>query len=347
MPAVSIAIRAFRRRWLAEAIASVLAQTHRDLELVIYDDAGDLEALATATGDPRVRYHRAEERRTASGRFTAAVAQCRGEYIGILDDDDAYAPDFVAALVQAPRRGSAVRRGVLPIDLGRRRDADRPGGSATGRPPGRLCGVDAAPRLVDGVLGDADPAQRPRGGAARSAAAAGRRAGYVHQPAHRAGGLDARPGGRPAVAAALARQSVVAHVSGGWRHVGRDVPPPRPSRIRSCAVARDRQLARSHLVRALDALRAGDVRRGRVDVGAAASLAPAAWRAERRALALAVACGPAGVLAARLWAAWSPRGRRRARPPRSDRAPLTGRATLRRGWRRRRRRTASRRRARR
>ena len=101
MPAVSIAIRAFRRRWLAEAIASVLAQTHRDLELVIYDDAGDLEALATATGDPRVRYHRAEERRTASGRFTAAVALCRGEYIGILDDDDAYAPDFVAALVQA------------------------------------------------------------------------------------------------------------------------------------------------------------------------------------------------------------------------------------------------------
>ena len=120
MPAVSIAIRAFRRRWLAEAIASVLAQTHRDLELVIYDDAGDLEALATATGDPRVRYHRAEERRTASGRFTAAVALCRGEYIGILDDDDAYAPDFVAALVQAldtdPRCGVAFCRSTWDDD---------------------------------------------------------------------------------------------------------------------------------------------------------------------------------------------------------------------------------------
>ncbi len=123
MPAVSIAIRAFRRRWLAEAIASVLGQTHRDLELVIYDDAGDLEALATATGDPRVRYHRAEERRTASGRFTAAVALCRGEYIGILDDDDAYAPDFVAALVQALDADPQCRRGVLPLDLGRRRRA--------------------------------------------------------------------------------------------------------------------------------------------------------------------------------------------------------------------------------
>ena len=121
MPAFSIAIRAFRRRWLAEAIESVLAQTQGDLELVIYDDAGDLEALATATGDPRVRYHRADDRRTASGqRFTGAVAQCRGEYIGILDDDDVYAPGFVAALVQAldsdPRCGVAFCRSIWDDD---------------------------------------------------------------------------------------------------------------------------------------------------------------------------------------------------------------------------------------
>ena len=99
----------------------MLAQTHRDLELVIYDDAGDLEALATATGDPRVRYHRAEERRTASGRFTAAVALCRGEYIGILDDDDAYAPDFVGR----PRPGRSTR-----IHGAAWRSADRPGTTA-------------------------------------------------------------------------------------------------------------------------------------------------------------------------------------------------------------------------
>ena len=66
MPMVSIAIRAFRRRWLAEAIASVLAQTHRDLELVVYDDAGDLEELAMSTRDPRVRYHHADAPRSAS-----------------------------------------------------------------------------------------------------------------------------------------------------------------------------------------------------------------------------------------------------------------------------------------
>lgn len=41
-PTVSIAIRAYRRRWLGEAIASVLGQTYRDLELVVYDDAGEI-----------------------------------------------------------------------------------------------------------------------------------------------------------------------------------------------------------------------------------------------------------------------------------------------------------------
>jgi glycosyltransferase involved in cell wall biosynthesis len=97
-PAVSIAIRAFRRRWLAEAIESVLSQTERDLELVIYDDAGDLEDVATSFGDGRVRYHRPDAKRGPSGRFAAAVELCRGELIGVLDDDDRYAPCFVARM---------------------------------------------------------------------------------------------------------------------------------------------------------------------------------------------------------------------------------------------------------
>jgi glycosyltransferase involved in cell wall biosynthesis len=314
MPAVSIAIRAFRRRWLAEAMASVLTQTHRDLELVIYDDAGDLEALATATGDPRVRYHRAEERRTASGRFTAAVAQCRGEYIGILDDDDAYAPGFVAALVQAldsdPQCGVAFCR-------------------STWDDGGKLI-VPTDPR------------------------AAGRQADYVASMLRNGwwtpfSEMLIR---RSALEAALREEPLPPDVGpdtfinlrialAGWAHVlvdgrlsrrrwhasqlSRTFPVADDMSVatfRRLSIAdpilmavRDRQLARSHLVRALSALRAGDVPEARVDVGAAGSLAPAAWRAERRALALAVACGPAGVLAARLWAAWSPRGRMRPHPP--------------------------------
>ena len=142
-PAVSIAIRAYRRRWLADSIASVLGQTYRDLELVVYDDAGDLEPVVREFDDPRVRYVRAERRTGASGRFRAAVAACRGRYIGVLDDDDFYEPEFVARLAAAldadPEAGIAFCRIVWDADGVRHP-------TRNGQPPGRQ--PDAARALI-------------------------------------------------------------------------------------------------------------------------------------------------------------------------------------------------------
>lgn len=114
VPAVSVAIRAYRRDWIGGAVASVLAQTWRDFELVIYDDAGDLDDVAAAFTDPRIRYVRAPKKLEASGRFSAAVAHCRGQYIGVLDDDDRYEARFLERLVGVlksdERIGAAVCR---------------------------------------------------------------------------------------------------------------------------------------------------------------------------------------------------------------------------------------------
>jgi glycosyltransferase involved in cell wall biosynthesis len=124
VPLVSIGIRAYRSRWLADAIASVLSQTHQELELVVFDDSGDNEdVVARFAGDGRVRYHRARERLGASGRYAATLSLCRGEYLGLLDDDDRYAPTFVASVL-APLEadqtlGLAFARSVWEVD-GRR-----------------------------------------------------------------------------------------------------------------------------------------------------------------------------------------------------------------------------------
>jgi len=100
-PAVSVAIRAHRERWLGEAIDSVLDQDFEDLELVVYDDHGGLEEIAHRRGDARVRYRRAGDDGGPAGRFAAAAALCRGRFLAMLDDDDRYAPGFLARLVAA------------------------------------------------------------------------------------------------------------------------------------------------------------------------------------------------------------------------------------------------------
>jgi glycosyltransferase involved in cell wall biosynthesis len=110
-PAVSICIRGWRATYLAEAIASILAQSYDDLEVVVADDAGDLEPVVRGFDDPRVRYHRNERRMGVAGNIRAAFAQARGRYLGLLGDDDrllpAYVERTVAALEAEPRAGLA------------------------------------------------------------------------------------------------------------------------------------------------------------------------------------------------------------------------------------------------
>ena len=98
----------------------MLSQSFDDLELIVYDDAGTFEELCAKFGDPRIRYHRPSEKRTTSGRFVAAASLCTGEFIGLLDDDDAYEPHFVRRIVETLRRhpeaGVAFCRAIWDID---------------------------------------------------------------------------------------------------------------------------------------------------------------------------------------------------------------------------------------
>jgi glycosyltransferase involved in cell wall biosynthesis len=133
-------------------MASVLAQTHDDLELIVLDDAGDLADIAAATGDERVRYHRAPAHLGPAGRYKAAVALCRGRYVGLLDDDDRYEPTSVSRLLSAleadPGAAAAVSPIVWDIDGKLVQPLERRvPGPQTGRVPGPQ--TDAAHAFVD------------------------------------------------------------------------------------------------------------------------------------------------------------------------------------------------------
>lgn len=91
-PRVSVVIPTRNRAGLVPAaVRTALAQSHRDLEVIVVDDASDddtpavLAALAAADG--RVRAVRRETRGGAPRARNAGVRAARGRVIAFLDDD--------------------------------------------------------------------------------------------------------------------------------------------------------------------------------------------------------------------------------------------------------------------
>jgi glycosyltransferase involved in cell wall biosynthesis len=112
MPVVSVLMACHRDTpFLRPAIASVLAQTMPDLELVLVDNGAglDLASLGEAGRDPRVRLIGFPLNRGIPAAHNAAVAAAQGEYIALLDHDDIMRPlrleRQVALLAANPQTG--------------------------------------------------------------------------------------------------------------------------------------------------------------------------------------------------------------------------------------------------
>lgn len=97
MALVSVVLTNYNnRRFLDEAIASVLAQSFRDWELVIVDDAStddSLAALRRYAGDGRIRIHALERNGGYARALILGLEQARGEIAAILDSDDVLFPE--------------------------------------------------------------------------------------------------------------------------------------------------------------------------------------------------------------------------------------------------------------
>jgi glycosyltransferase involved in cell wall biosynthesis len=110
-PLVSIVVSHYdRREFLAEALASIAAQTFRDFEVLVVSDAGPpVDAPSWA----RV-VRRAERGGVAAVRNTG-IAAARGSRIAHLDDDDLWEPRHLEVLSAALDRGAALAYGDARI----------------------------------------------------------------------------------------------------------------------------------------------------------------------------------------------------------------------------------------
>jgi len=91
-----------RRRYLAGALGSILAQTHRNLEIFVIRDGGeDVADVVRSFQDPRIVFIDRKENRGKPASLNEALAKAQGKYVAYLDDDDAWYPNHVETLVHA------------------------------------------------------------------------------------------------------------------------------------------------------------------------------------------------------------------------------------------------------
>lgn len=95
---------------LGESIASVMAQTWPDFELIVVDDASTdaTPAILAGFGDPRLRVLRTARNLGAADARNLGLDHCRGEYLAILDHDDLCHPTRLAAQVAFLQRSADV-----------------------------------------------------------------------------------------------------------------------------------------------------------------------------------------------------------------------------------------------
>ena len=96
-PLVSVIVPTYNYgRYIAEALASILAQTVSDLEVIVVDDGStdDTQEVLRRVTDPRVRVVQQEHAGTAAAR-NRGQAKARGQFIAWLDADDLWRPTFL------------------------------------------------------------------------------------------------------------------------------------------------------------------------------------------------------------------------------------------------------------
>ncbi len=107
-PLVSIVLPTYKRaKLLAQAVASVLAQSHENWELIVVDDHSpdDTPQVMAAFDDPRIRYVRNDPNLKLPRTLNRGFALARGELLTWTSDDNLFDPHAIERMVARLQRG--------------------------------------------------------------------------------------------------------------------------------------------------------------------------------------------------------------------------------------------------
>lgn len=107
---VTIAIPAYKDKWLAEAIESALNQDYENIELLIVDDHSPLclkKIVTPYLKDPRVCYYYNEKnlgKESIALNWNRCLELAHGDFFVLLCDDDILDPSFVSSLLSLAKK---------------------------------------------------------------------------------------------------------------------------------------------------------------------------------------------------------------------------------------------------
>ncbi len=117
-PLVTVIVPAYdMEAFLARAVVSALAQTHRNLEVLIVDDASTdgtaKAAKALCQSDGRVRLLSHEANKGGCAARNTGLREARGEYVAFLDADDEWLPEKLARQLEVFRASTEPGLGLV------------------------------------------------------------------------------------------------------------------------------------------------------------------------------------------------------------------------------------------
>jgi glycosyltransferase involved in cell wall biosynthesis len=110
MSLVSVIVSAFNRpEMLRAALNSVLAQTYKDIEIIVQDDStiSECSSVVATIDDPRIIYTHNQPSLGTIQNLLTGYRRASGDYVCTLNDDDLYLPEYLSTMVDGLERHPA------------------------------------------------------------------------------------------------------------------------------------------------------------------------------------------------------------------------------------------------
>lgn len=103
-PLVSVSIPAYKKKYLAPAIQSVLNQSYQNFELIIVNDKSpeDIDSVVKQFKDERIRYYTNETNLGGANpalNWNKCLSYAKGTFFALLCDDDLYETNFLETML--------------------------------------------------------------------------------------------------------------------------------------------------------------------------------------------------------------------------------------------------------